>query len=248
MKKVILLSTVLFLFSTKGLSQDNDRKGFTSTNLGVSIPTGNFGSNNFSNSESGYATTGLIFDITFGHKILHNFGVTAIYRSQANGVDVDAYAQDLANYFGAGNPAGTTSVSVESSAFSLGGIMAGIYGSFPIADKLSFEPRVLVGFSAATLPAMTTETYESGTKLTTFIREQAASFAFSYIIGTGAKLDISKKICLLLNIDFYAAKAEWENVQEIGIGHISGTTEIYKFDYNQKFSTFNLSTGLGFRF
>lgn len=248
MKKVILLMSVLFLFSTKGHSQDSDRKGFTSINLGLSIPTGNFRSNNFSNSESGYATTGLIFDITFGHKILHNLGVTAIYRSQANGVNTGAYAQDLANYFGAGNPAGTTSVSVKSSVFSLGGIMVGLYGTFPIVDKLSFEPRVLVGFSAATLPAMTTETYKSGTKITTFVREQSASFAFSYIIGTEVKLDISKKICLLLNIDFYAAKAEWENVQEIGIGHITGNTEIYKFDYNQKFSTFNLSAGLGFRF
>ncbi len=248
MKKLILLSSVLFFFCIKGVSQDNDRKGFTSTNLGLSFPTGNFGSTIFTNSEAGYAMNGLVFDITFGHKILKSLGVTAIYRSQGNSVDVGAYAQDLANYFGRNNQAGTTNVSVESSAYSLGGIMAGFYGSFPMAKKLSFEPRVLVGFSAATLPAMTIETYESWTLHTTFIREQSASFAFSYIIGTGAKLDISKKICLMLNVDFYAAKAEWENVQEIGIGHVSGTTEIYNFDYSQKFSTLNLSTGIGFRF
>jgi hypothetical protein len=51
-----------------------------------------------------------------------------------------------------------------------------------------------------------------------------------------------------MNIDFCASKAEWENVQEIGIDHINGSTEKYKFDYNQRFSTLNLSTGLGFRF
>ena len=187
-------------------------------------------------------------DFTCGYKIRENIGLIAIYRSQANGVDVGAYAQDLANYFGTGNPAGTTSVTVESNVYSLGGIMAGTYGAFPIADKLSFEPRILIGFSAATLPAMTTETYYRSTLLTTFIREQPATWTFSYNIGTGAKLELSEKICLTLNLDFYAARAEWDNVQEVGIGHMSNTTEIYQFEYRQKFSTFNVSTGLGFRF
>jgi hypothetical protein len=248
MKKVLLLATVLFISSTNSQSQDNDRKGFFSPNLGLSIPVGNFGSTNFGNNEAGYATSGFVFDITFCHKIFKNFGVTGIYRSQGNGADVGAYAQDLANYFGASNPAGNTIVSLKSSAYSLGGIMAGLNGSFPIVDKLTFEPRVLGGFSGAILPATTTKAYESNTLLTTFVRAQSSTLAFSYIIGAGLKYDASKKICLLFNIDFYAARAEWDNVQEIGIGHISGETEINYYDFSQKFSTVNLSTGLGFRF
>ncbi|MBM3418446.1 MAG: hypothetical protein FJY17_05930 [Bacteroidetes bacterium] len=248
MKKVVLFLTFHLLLTSKGISQDDDRKGFTSINLGVSIPTGNYGSTDFNNSEAGYATTGLVIDYTFGHKISKNLGVSAILRSQANGVDVGVYAQGLANYLGASNPSESTSVRVKSSVYSLGGLLAGIYGTFPIANKLSFEPRAMVGFSAATLPSMTTEAFESGTKLTTFIQEQASTVAFSYIIGTGVKLNVSKRICVLLNLDFYAAKAKWENVQVIGIGHITGTTEIRYFDYNHNFGTVNISTGLGFRF
>ncbi|MCC6721412.1 MAG: hypothetical protein IT243_04365 [Bacteroidia bacterium] len=187
-------------------------------------------------------------DFTLEHNILKKLGVIGIFRSQANAVNAGEYAQDLANYLGADNPEETTSVSVESSPYSLGGIMTGLYGSFPIVNKFSFEPHALVGFSVATLPASTTKTYESNTKLTTFIWEQSATFAFSYIIGTKAKLDISKRICVLFNIDYYAAKAEWDNVQEVGIGHITNNTKIYMYDYSQKFSTINLIAGLGFKF
>lgn len=248
MKRVFIMSTVFFLFSTEGISQNNDRRGFSSFNLGISLPTGNYKSTNFSNSESGYASTGFCLDFTLGYKIRPKLGLTALLRSQANSLNVGAYAQDLANYFGRNNPALTTSVSVESSAYSIGGIMGGGYGSFLMKDKLSFEPRILIGFSSAILPAMTTETYESGTKLTTFIREQSSTFAFSYIIGTGAKFDMSEKICIMLNMDFYSAKAEWYDVKEVGIGHITGNTEIFEFDYSQKFSTLNICAGVGLRF
>ena len=248
MKKISLLLTVFFVSTVKSFSQDNDRKGFASINLGFSIPVGNFASNNFNSGEAGYATTGVFSEITFSHKIRPKFGITATSRGQANGVDVGAYAQDLANYFGSGNPSGNTSVSVESSVYSLSGIMAGLYGSFIIANKFSFEPRVLIGFSTATLPAMTITTYESKTKLTTFVSEHATSVAFSYIIGAGARYDLSKKICMMLNADFYSTNAEWDNVQEIGIGHITGDTEINYYDFGQKFRSFNISTGLGFRF
>jgi len=250
MKKAILLLIIPFVVTTNAFSQDkekysqdDDRKGFASINLGVSIPTGNFGSDNFNNNDAGFATSGAVFDISFGYKFRPNLGVTAVWRGQANGIDVGTYAQSLANYFGSG------SVSVETSAFALGGIMAGLYGSFPIADKLSFEPRALVGFSTARLPAMTTVAYNSsGTKLITWSQDQAETVTFSYIIGVGAKLDVSKKICLLFNVDFYGAKAEWENVREISVGHITGSTEIRKYDYKQNFSTVNISAGFGFRF
>lgn len=250
MKKAILLLTILFSVTLNVVAQndekhshDSDRKGFASINLGVSIPTGSFGSDNINDNEAGFATNGAVFDITFGYKFRPNLGATVVWRGQANGIDVGTYAQSLANLFGSG------SVSVESSALTLGGIMAGLYGSFPMADKLSFEPRALIGFSTASLPAMTTEAYSSsGTKLVTWSQEQAETVTFSYIIGVGAKLDVSKKMCLLFNGDFYGAKAEWENVREIGIGHITGTTEINAYQFKRNFSTFNFSAGFGFRF
>ena len=248
MKKIILFCSVFFILTTKGLTQDNNRKGFTSISFGVSIPTGNFHSNDFNNIHAGYARAGFVSDISLGYNILPKLGIIAVSRGQINGLDLDDYAFDLTNYFDSGKPSSNTSVSVESSAYSLSGLMAGIYGSFQIKNKLFFEPRILFGISTATLPAMTTKTYSSSTLLTTFVREQATSFAFAYMMGLGAKFNLSNRICLLFNTDFYSAKAKWENVQEIGIGHVTGKTEINYYNFKQNFGTFNISSGLGFRF
>lgn len=248
MKKVILLLTIPFVLVSKGFSQDGDRKGFTSFNLGSSIPLGNFASKDFDNNQAGFATTGVVMDFTFGYKISKKLGVTAIYRSQVNGHDMVAYGEGWENYLDYRYPSVSSSVNVESTSFALAGIMVGINGSFLIGNNISFEPRIVIGPSVATLPAMTTEMYESGTKLLTTIRPQAGTFAFSSIIGAGIKLDITKKLCLLGNIDFYTANVLWKDVEEISIGHITGTTEKNYYDYSQKFTTINISAGLGFRF
>lgn|GEM_PF-5584310 len=88
----------------------------------------------------------------------------------------------------------------------------------------------------------------SGTKLVTWSQDQAETVALSYILGLGGKLDLSKKICLLINADFYAANADWGNVREISFGHITGKTEIDYYYQYQNYRTINLSAGLGFRF
>lgn len=248
MKKVILLLTIPLVLVSKGFSQDDNRKGFTSFNLGSSMPVGNFSSKDFDNSQAGFATNGLVIDFTFGYRISKTLGITAIYRSQVNGHDMVAYAEGWEDYLDRHYPSVTSSVFVESTSFALSGIMVGINGSFSIGNNISFEPRIAIGPSVASLPAMTTEMYESGTKLVTTIRPQASTFTFSYIIGAGAKLDVSKKICLLANIDFYASNAYWEDVEEISIGHITGKTEKNYYHYSQKFTTINISAGLGFRF
>jgi hypothetical protein len=51
-----------------------------------------------------------------------------------------------------------------------------------------------------------------------------------------------------LNLDYYAARANWYNVQEVSIGHATGTSETNYYDFSHKFSTVNLNAGLGFKF
>lgn len=248
MNKNILIILTSFFAIHISVAQDLERKGFAAFNIGGSLPTGSFASSNFSDDESGYATSGLVIDFALGYKINRKFGLTALYRSLVNGYKNIAYADDLANYFKSGSPSRNPRVFVESEMYSLGGLLAGIYGSAPIQNKIDCQPYFLVGLSAATLPYMTTETYESGTKLTTFIRERAGAIAFSYMLGARANMSLSNQVSLLLNLDFFSAKASWESVQEIGIGHTSNTVEYFKYDYYQKFKTLNISAGLGFKF
>jgi hypothetical protein len=249
MKKTILLFALNSLLLSNLFSQEkNERKGYSSIILGASIPTGNFNSDNFYNNEAGYANGGVIFDITFAYNFHSKLGIKSILRGQANPLDAGTYAQDLANFLGEGNPMGSTSVSVKSSVYSLNGTLIGLNGSFPIAKTINFEPFALIGFSTATLPSMTVESFYYQNKINSIYQEQATTNSFSYIIGAAAKLNLSEQICLMLNLDYYASKAEWDNVRVITLGHVSRTTEVRNYKYEQKFSTINFSGGVGFRF
>jgi hypothetical protein len=251
MKKTIVIMMFSCLVSSSLFSQENvgnakpveGRKAYVALHLGSSNPTGDFGSDNFNNSKAAFARGGAVFDLSFGYLLRPNFGLTAVWRGQANLFDASTYAQSMANFFGDG------SVSVVRSPYSLGGLMAGVYGSYPTKYKFIIEPRVLAGFSTATLPGMTTVAYsDAGTKLVTWTQEEATNFALSYIIGVGSHVNLSDKFSLFINLDYYAARANWHNVQEISIGHVTGTSETNYYDFSHKFSTVNFSGGIGFRF
>jgi hypothetical protein len=249
MKKTILLFALKSLLLSHLFSQEkNERKGYSSIILGASIPTGNFKSENFYNNEAGYANGGILFDIAFAYNFHPKLGVKSIMRGQANPLDAGTYAQDLADFLGEDYAAGSTTVSVQSSVYSLGGMLVGLNGSFPIEKNIKFEPYALIGLSTATLPSMMVESFYYQNKMNSIYQEQATTNSFSYIIGASAKLNLSEQICLLLNLDYYASKAEWNNVRVITVGHVSRTTEVRNYRYEQKFSTINLSGGVGFRF
>lgn len=247
-KKIVYLLAIQFMITTSVFSQAQNQKSQIGINLGSSFSTGNFGSTDFDESESAYAKNGISSEISFSYTFHPKIGLTALWRGQVNRIDIGNYAQDLANYFGAGYPAGTTSVNVETSGYSLRGMMAGIYGSFPILDKLSFQPRLLVGISTAILPEITTKSYYMKDLLTTFIQSRAETTTFSYIVGAGLKLDVSNSVSLLLHIDRCVARPNWENVKVTGIGHITGTVDVNNYDFEYTFTTNNIIGGLGFRF
>lgn len=229
-------------------AQDPIRKGVTSINMGLSLPLGSFGSQDFNNYDAGYASIGIVTDFKFSYLLNPKIGVVGIWRGQSNFYNSGAYAQGMANYLGAGSPPGSTTVYVESGSYSLGAIMAGVYSPFSMKDRFSVEPHLLLGIAAPTMPSRTTEAYDDGIKLTTFAREQSTAISFAYNLGASFKMDILKSTCLILNLDFYSTRASWTNVRNIGIGHITNKAEIKYFDYYQRIRSLNLSAGLGFKF
>jgi hypothetical protein len=248
MKKIVALSLILLTFASKGLAQDSDRKGYVSINLGLSIPTGNYASKVYNNNRAGYATTGFVRDFSFGYQLHPKLGLLAIFRSQANGVDAGSQAQGFENELRATYPTMSPSVTMQSSVYSFGGMLAGAYGKLPISEKLSFEPRLLLGLAAPSLPSSTTETFSSGSKMSTFIQNETVAFAFAYNIGAGFKYEIGKKYFFLMNMDFYAAKATFENIEMVYIGHVTKDFEREYYYQTANYSTINMNAGFGFRF
>lgn len=248
MKKIIALYLLLLTPFIKGFAQDSEQKGFISVNLGLSAPVGNFASKVYNNNRAGYATLGFVRDYTFGYQIKPKLGLIAVLRNQANGVDASSQAQGFENELRATYPTSSPSVTMQSDLYSFGGILVGTYGKLPISDKLSFEPRFLLGLSVPVLPTSTTETFSSGSRVSTYIQNETVTFALSYNIGTGIKYEIGKKYYFLMNLDFYAANPYFQNIEVTYFGHVTKEFEREYYYQQAYFSTFNMNTGFGIRF
>jgi len=232
MKNFLIVLTLFLLTGTKCLSQD---KGYIAISLGPSIPIGDFASKDANNNSAGWATTGAIFDISFAYKLGRNFGLSALLRGQANGIDNDAFASELAKQAG-GN------WTVDSKAWSIGGLMFGAYGSFPISDKVSFDTRAMIGFLNATSPELNVTLNGSGGAA--WVKQSSVSAtSFSYLIGGGFKFDVGHKICLIANLDYLGAKPEFRDVEVTS----SAGGAPNKSTFSQGFGAINFGFGIGLR-
>jgi len=109
-------------------------------------------------------------------------------------------------WFGAANPINIDFIDP----WSYGGMMVGPLISFPITKKVDWDLRPMVGYSVSTLPDLG---YGS---------EQAISIAIN--IGTVFRINVSKRISLLLSADFFSTKPDFveygfdQNINTISLG------------------------------
>jgi hypothetical protein len=213
-----------------------DEKGFIGVSIGPSIPLGDLASKNPNNDAAGWANTGAIFEISFAYKLGGgNFGVTALLRGQANPYDAQALADELANQVTGVN------WTVETTAWGIGGLMFGGFGSFPISEKASFDTRAMIGFLSTTSPEITsTISGPGGTAW--FKRGSTDASSFAYLIGAGFKFDVRRKLYLLTNLDYLSTNPEFRNVET--------TTSLgtrVKSTWSQSMKTLNLSIGIALK-
>lgn len=213
-----------------------DKKGYIGISLGPSFPLGDLASKDPYNSASGWATTGAIFDISFAYKIGEgNFGVTALLRGQANPTDAQKQADLLSNQ----SP--DIIWTVDSDGWGIGGLMIGGFGSFPISEKTSFDPRIMIGFLNAISPEITISGWRAGESA--WIKQVSAdAMSFAYLVGAGFKFDIGNKFYLLTNLDYLGSNPEFSNV-ELKASDGSRTTGTWK----QSMGTLNLSVGIALK-
>ena len=230
--KFTLLLVFLTLLTSNGSAQ---QKGYIGIAFGPSIPIGDFASKNFKNDQAGLARVGLHLDINFAYKLGKNLGISVLLRGQNNGFDDYTYMNEWNKQIGG-------SWKMNSSPWSIEGFMFGGNGSYPFAEKFSFESRVLIGFLNAKSPELNIT--QNGSGGASWLNQSSEStYAFSYILGAGFKFDVSKKICLLFNIDYLKSKPEFRDVEVTS--NFGGAPE--KNTYSQIYETINLSFGLGLR-
>jgi len=212
-------------------------RGYIAVSIGTSIPSGDFGSNDYRNSSAGYTKTGIMFNIAMAYKLHEHFGVAALFYGQANKIDELGKANQL-NY---PSSEGLTET-YQSNPWLTGGLLAGGYCSYPILEKWSVESRILLGFTTILLPDFTDKFTDPNTGDIYIIKERSTSAtSFSYLMGLGLKYDIGNRICLLTNVDYIGARPEFKKVTTVD--NYSSSTR----SYTQSFGTVNVGIGIGYR-
>lgn len=223
----------LFFVSDKALSQD---KGYIALSAGIASPIDNFASKDPNNTqEAGYARVGGFFDISAGYKLGKNFGVSALLLGRINSVDV----QVLANQYALESQGAVQHVT--STSWKIGGGLVGGYGSFPVAEKISIETKLMFGFLRAQSPKITV--FVATTEGPGWaIQKSGSGSAFAFLFDTGFKYDLNNKVCLLLNFNYLHARPEFSNIEiSTSDGYFDMTT------FKQYLGTINYTFGIGYR-
>ena len=195
---------------------------------------GDFASKDADNNSAGWANTGAIFDISFAYKLGEgNFGITALLRGQANFLDTDALTNELFLQEPSVNWA------VESDAWSVSGFMIGGFRTFPMSEKVSFDTKILIGFSSASSPELTITDINSTAWV---IQKSSSATSFAYLLGVGFKFSVGNRIYLMTNIDYFGSKPEFSNVETI-----ASDGSIYIDTWSQSISTINLGFGIALK-
>ena len=115
-------------------------------------------------------------------------------------------------WFGATNPID----SKGDDSWAYGGILVGPLVSFPLSEKVDWDFRPMIGYASTAVPF-------SGLN-----PKQVLSVAFN--VGTLFRINVGKKVALLLNADYFSTKPEFKD-----------------FGFSQKIGTVSLGFGVAYR-
>lgn len=127
MKKTLFI-VALVLLSAGMFAQGHG--GFIGISIGPSFPIGDFGDNTPTNTDAGYAKTGLNINLlNFGYKLGPNVGIAA-------------------NWFGGAHTVDNNNPDVM---WSYGSLMGGLFLALPVNNKTELDIKGTVGYTTAKL-------------------------------------------------------------------------------------------------
>jgi hypothetical protein len=143
MKKVMILLAIALLPALQLLSQDakpkTDKPAFLILNGGVSLPIGDFASNDINNEQAGLAKTGFNLNLQGGYHFTKSIGVTAVGVYGSNGVDKSSL-HNVPN--------------VEAGDWGYWGVLVGPMYTYNISPKTMFDLSAMTGFMRAHTPSI----------------------------------------------------------------------------------------------
>lgn len=195
MKKILILgiSCLCYFGAAAQIS-----KSAVNISVGPSFPTGDFGSKNLYDNNSGLATTGAFAEISYSYQFSKFFGFIAAVKGKVHSVDKST----LASY---SVPEGVgASLSISATPWRAGNIMAGAFQSIPITsdEKFVFEIKEMAGVQFTKSPAIKVSVVVPNMGSFTSNEEAQNATSFAYTFGLGFKYNINKTIGLRLYGDY----------------------------------------------
>lgn len=217
MKRFILFAITVLIFQRVGLAQSSDdyaQKFAVGFNYGYSYPVGSFAIADQSkypmskltmqdtNRLGGYAKYGFHYEFYASYRFSTHFGIMVSFSGNDIGYNQNTLNAQYDNYF----PPGTVGVSTGDNYYILQ-YLIGPTVIYPIHNHLSFEGRVLAGYTSTNYPTLAFY----GSQETTVLSFPQGS-GFGYNIGAGIKYAMDDGLFgVHLNITYAGSNVNFSN-------------------------------------
>ncbi|WP_299212366.1 outer membrane beta-barrel protein [uncultured Aquimarina sp.] len=233
--KTYFLLVSLLITVTSIVAQDtNNSKYYIGISAGSSFPLGDFNDASENNENSGFAETGIKFDIYGGYKFQEKLTLTGTIRLQRYTTDTG----DLINALETNNP-GVDFVD-DSDDWSVLYVLAGVAYQIDVTKKFAVLPRIGLGPMFVNSPDISV-TATNGTSTLNYQRASDAVAGFGYEVGIGLKRDLGKHFALMPTFTFTGGFVTIERATRIG------GVVVYS-EYQPNIITFNMGLSLAYKF
>ena len=245
MKKIIISCSLLLIVSSSFAQekktvtpQSANKKNEIAINAGIGSPAGNFSKGDYADYRSGFAKTGVHFNLSAVHYFNKSWGVNLLIGGTEFGRTgsvslADGYKED------SGTDSTTLYTQGNNKNFS---VLAGPVFKIPAGKNLTLNIRALIGYSNTHLQGFKVY-YEDGLD-NALTQREASGGAFALQAGAGIRYNIIKSIAILANVDYFTSKPK------INIGYDNYVVNAARklTIYHESVSGVNATLGIGFIF
>ncbi|MBB2144997.1 outer membrane beta-barrel protein [Pedobacter sp. LMG 31464] len=236
MKKTLLLGLITFLYFNVN-AQTITKKSAIGISIGPSFPLGDFGDKDISNENSGLAKIGGFLGIDYSYTFSKYFGGIVSLQGRLHSVDENALSAYAV-------PDGTgASLSMKTTAWKTGSIMAGIFHTVPLTknEKLNFEVRALAGLQSTSSPKIDVNVFIPGMGSFNSSQESTSVNSFTYSLGMAFKYSLDNRMALKLGGDYNGAQPKFSTYSYPADAPVEQ-------EVKQSTGAFNLAIGLSIGF
>lgn len=239
----IILFLLVILVNQVTIAQKKDSKYFIGLSYGKSLPLGDFKDNKVQldnlGYSSGFANTGVKFDVFGGYSLNKEYGVTGLIRFQSFSTDANSFAKELNRL----SP--SVNYEVDSKDWKFASVLGGVYYNFPLTNRMSLQPKCMIGLMYGISPEINVNANDGSNTRVIFV-ESGNSIGLAYEFGIGLKSKLGNNFALMPTFDFSGAFLSFKNNKTVT--NYNGSNLYNTRTYNPSILTFNFGLSLAYIF